>query len=232
MGRKSQFGADGSVVYWSYEVIPCSQRDMDELLVIAFSWIMDRTIPAFRRAWGNRGCFVASVVAVVVLVWLVAPSFLERQGEDWRALLICPIENPRTFFMHGFTEQKGSVQAEIAVGDRTFQVIVTHLASHEKDPPRNYPQQVEILSVVEGEENVLLIGDFNFGPDTEQYELTTGMLDDSWVLRWPGVDKRTVDFKGEGIDHIFVSPGTRVTDAQYLPERESDHPAVTAVIEW
>jgi endonuclease/exonuclease/phosphatase (EEP) superfamily protein YafD len=52
------------------------------------------------------------------------------------------------------------------------------------------------------------------------------------VLRWPAVDKRTVDFKGEGIDHIFVSPGTGVSDAQYLPDRESDHPAVTAVLEW
>ena len=143
-----------------------------------------------------------------------------------------PIENPRTFFLHGYTEQKGIIEAQIPVGDRTFQVIVVHLASHEQDPPGNYPQQVEILSVAEGKENVLLLGDFNFGPDTEHYELTTGMLDDSWVLRWPDVDKRTVDFKGSGIDHIFVSPGTRVTDAQYLPDRESDHPAVTAVIEW
>jgi endonuclease/exonuclease/phosphatase family metal-dependent hydrolase len=143
-----------------------------------------------------------------------------------------PIENPRTFLMHGFTEQKGSIEAQIAVGDRTFNVVVTHLASHEKDPPGNYPQQEEILSVVAGKENVLLIGDFNFGPDTEHYKLTTETLDDSWVLRWPDVDKRTVDFKGEGIDHIFVSPGTRVTDAQYLPDRESDHPATIAVIEW
>jgi endonuclease/exonuclease/phosphatase family metal-dependent hydrolase len=143
-----------------------------------------------------------------------------------------PIDNPRTFFMHGFTEQKGSVEAQVRVGDRTFNVYVTHLASHEQDPPGNYPQQEEILSVVAGKENVLLIGDFNFEPDTEHYKLTTALLDDSWALRWPGVDKRTVDFKGEGIDHIFVSPGTRVTDAQYLPDRESDHPATTAVIEW
>jgi endonuclease/exonuclease/phosphatase family metal-dependent hydrolase len=143
-----------------------------------------------------------------------------------------PIENPRTFFMHGFTEQKGSVEAQITVGDRTFNVVVTHLASHEQDPPGNYPQQEEILSVVDGKENVLLIGDFNFGPDTEHYKLTTETLDDSWVLRWPDVDKRTVDFKEEGIDHIFVSPGTKVTDAQYLPDTESDHPAAIAVIEW
>jgi endonuclease/exonuclease/phosphatase family metal-dependent hydrolase len=143
-----------------------------------------------------------------------------------------PIESPRTFFLHGFTEQKGCVKAQIRVGDEHFDVVVVHLASHEKDPPGNYPQQEQVLSVMDGAENVLLIGDFNFGPDTEQYRLTTAMLEDSWVLRWPGVDKRTVDFKGEGIDHIFVSPGIRITDAQYLPDRESDHPAVIASIEW
>jgi endonuclease/exonuclease/phosphatase family metal-dependent hydrolase len=143
-----------------------------------------------------------------------------------------PIENPRTFFLHGFTEQKGCVHAQIRVGDELFDVIVVHLASHEKDPPGNYPQQEEILSVVDASHNVLLIGDFNFGPDTQQYALTTAMLEDSWVLKWPGVDKRTVDFKGEGIDHIFVSPGMNIADAQYLPDRESDHPPVVANIEW
>ncbi len=143
-----------------------------------------------------------------------------------------PIESPRTFFLHGFTEQKGCVKAQIRVGDEHFNVVVVHLASHEKDPPGNYPQQEQVLSVVDGAENVLLIGDFNFGPDTEQYRLTTAMLEDSWVLRWPAVDKRTVDFKGEGIDHIFVSRGMRITDAQYLPDQESDHPAVIASIEW
>ena len=143
-----------------------------------------------------------------------------------------PIENPQTFFLHGFTEQKGCIEAQIEVGDRVFDVTVVHLASHEKDPPGNYPQQQEVLSVVDGKKHVLLIGDFNFGPDTEQYALTATMLEDSWVLKWPEVDKRAVDFKGEGIDHIFVSPGTAVTDAQYLPDRESDHPAVTAIIEW
>jgi endonuclease/exonuclease/phosphatase family metal-dependent hydrolase len=93
-------------------------------------------------------------------------------------------------------------------------------------------QQDAILREVEGRENVILLGDFNFGPETDQYRRTADMLDDSWVLRWPNVDKRTVDFKGEGIDHIFVSPGTGISDARYLPDPESDHPAVTVVLEW
>jgi len=143
-----------------------------------------------------------------------------------------PIENPRTFYMYGEGEQTATIEAEIDVGDRTFRVFVTHLGSEEPEPPGNMPQQEAILKEVAGKENVILLGDFNFGPETAQYRLATEMLEDSWVLRWPEVDKRTVDFKGQGIDHIFVSPGTRVTDAQYLPDPESDHPAVTARIEW
>jgi endonuclease/exonuclease/phosphatase family metal-dependent hydrolase len=143
-----------------------------------------------------------------------------------------PIENPRTFYMYGEGEQTATVEAQIGVGDRIFRVFVTHLGSEEPEPPGNMPQQEAILKEVAGKGNVILLGDFNFGPETDQYRLTAEMLEDSWVLRWPDVDKRTVDFKGEGIDHIFVSPGTTVTDAQYLPDQESDHPAVTARIEW
>ena len=58
------------------------------------------------------------------------------------------------------------------------------------------------------------------------------MLDDCWVLVWPDVDKRSQDFKGEGIDHIFVSKGMHCTASQILADPASDHPAVIAVIEW
>jgi endonuclease/exonuclease/phosphatase family metal-dependent hydrolase len=147
-----------------------------------------------------------------------------------------PIEQPRTFYMYSYEprdqelvdlEQTATIEAQITIGERTFNVFVTHLGNGGP-----MVQQQAILREVEGKENVILLGDFNFGPDSDQYRLTTDVLDDSWLLRWPAVDKRTVDFKGQGIDHIFVSPGTLIADARYLPGPESDHPAVTAVLEW
>jgi endonuclease/exonuclease/phosphatase family metal-dependent hydrolase len=147
-----------------------------------------------------------------------------------------PIEHPGTFYMYSYElrdrelvdlEQTATIEAQIGIGDRTFHIFVTHLGNGGP-----IVQQEAILREVEGQENVILLGDFNFGPDSDQYRLTTDMLDDSWVLRWPAIDKRTVDFKGKGIDHIFVSPGTGVSDAEYLPDRESDHPAATAILEW
>jgi endonuclease/exonuclease/phosphatase family metal-dependent hydrolase len=147
-----------------------------------------------------------------------------------------PIRNPRTFYLYSYESQNGmlvdleqtaAIEVEVVVGDRVFDVFVTHLGN---DGP--VVQQREVLPEVDGKENAIFLGDFNFDPDSEQYSLTTVLLDDTWAVRLPGVDKRGVDFTGEGIDHIFVTPGTRVVDAQYWPEPESDHPAVTADIEW
>jgi endonuclease/exonuclease/phosphatase family metal-dependent hydrolase len=145
-----------------------------------------------------------------------------------------PIENPRTLYHYSEREQEATIHAQISVGDRTFDVFNTHLAS--EDPVENLGQLRELLAEVKGRENVILIGDLNFAPDTPegQYGLTAEVLDDSWVLKWPQVDKQGADPTGEGIDHVFVSPGTKVVDARYVPgsESESDHPAMTTDIEW
>ena len=147
-----------------------------------------------------------------------------------------PIQNARTFYLYSYEpvdgqledlEQTAAIEAEVVVGDRTFDVFVTHLGN---DGPM--VQQLAVLAEVDGKGDAILMGDFNFDPDTEQYALTTAMLDDAWALRWPDVDKRSADFTGEGIDHIFVQAGTWVTEARYWPQVESDHPAVTADIEW
>jgi endonuclease/exonuclease/phosphatase family metal-dependent hydrolase len=137
-----------------------------------------------------------------------------------------PIQNPRTFYMYSEGEQTAAIEAQVTVGGKTYNVFVTHLGN---DGP--IVQQEAILQEVEGKANVILMGDFNFRPDTEQYRLTTGMLADSWLLRWPqGNESQGID-PIDRIDHIFVSPGTKVVESEYLSCPESDHPAMTTVIE-
>ena len=63
---------------------------------------------------------------------------------------------------------------------RLFNVFVTHLGNGGP-----IIQQEQVLQLVQGKENVLLMGDFNFRPDTDQYRLTTAMLNEAWLLRWP-----------------------------------------------
>jgi endonuclease/exonuclease/phosphatase family metal-dependent hydrolase len=138
-----------------------------------------------------------------------------------------PIENPRTFYMFSEGEQTATIEAQITAGGKTFNVFVTHLGNGGP-----IVQQEAILQEVKGKDNVILLGDFNFRPDTEQYRLTTGLLADSWLLKWPqGTESQGVD-PARTIDHIFVSPATKVVDSQYLPGPHSDHPAMTTVIEW
>jgi hypothetical protein len=64
---------------------------MDGVLGRVLGWIMGGLIPDFRRAWGNPGCFVASVVAVVILVVWLFSSSEEAQGQDWRTLLVAVV---------------------------------------------------------------------------------------------------------------------------------------------
>jgi endonuclease/exonuclease/phosphatase family metal-dependent hydrolase len=138
-----------------------------------------------------------------------------------------PIENPITFYMYSKGEQTATIEAQITVGGRTFDVFVTHLGNGGP-----IIQQEQILESLRGKEHIILMGDFNFRPDTDQYRLTIEMLDDSWLLQEArDTDNREID-PLDRIDHIFVSPGTAAVDSRYLLSPHSDHPAMMTEIEW
>ena len=135
-----------------------------------------------------------------------------------------PIEGARTFYMCSVCEQTATIEARIQIGETTYNVYVTHLGN---DGP--IVQQEAVLEEL-ASEHVILMGDFNFRPDTAQYRMTTEVLDDAWALRWPqGTDDEGRQFPRR-IDHVFVSPGTDVVAARYYTEPESDHPALVVEI--
>ncbi|MGD8465359.1 MAG: zinc ribbon domain-containing protein [Anaerolineae bacterium] len=73
---------------------------MHDILGYVFGWILNATVPTVRRAWGNRGCLLASVVTAVVLVGLVSAYVLYQQGEDWKTWLILgPLTTVRVLVM-------------------------------------------------------------------------------------------------------------------------------------
>lgn len=144
------------------------------------------------------------------------------------ALLSCyPIENPRVVYFYSEGEQTAAIIATIAAGDKRFQVIVTHLGN---DGP--IVQQQNLLQAIDPALPVIAMGDFNFRPDSAQYQLTRQTLDDAWLVRWPtGVDDQGWDFHDQ-IDHIFVSPGLKINDAAYRESPDSDHPRFRVEIGW
>jgi endonuclease/exonuclease/phosphatase family metal-dependent hydrolase len=129
--------------------------------------------------------------------------------------------------MYSLGEQTAMIAAQISVGEQRFNVFVTHLGNGGP-----LVQQAEILARVQGQSNVILMGDFNFRPDSEQYRLTTVDLEDAWVVQAASAENRPDFDPQRRIDHIFVSPDAHVAEARYLISRNSDHPALWADISW
>jgi endonuclease/exonuclease/phosphatase family metal-dependent hydrolase len=137
-----------------------------------------------------------------------------------------PIQNPTTFFMYSIGEQTATIHAEISQSGKRYQIFVTHLGN-------GGPMfQVEdILTRTQGLENIVMMGDFNLKPATEQYALITQTLADSWLLKWPDGKEIPGFPKEERIDYIYVSPGINVLESEYIVSSTSDHPYLYAVIE-
>jgi endonuclease/exonuclease/phosphatase family metal-dependent hydrolase len=136
-----------------------------------------------------------------------------------------PIHNPRTFYLYSVGEQTAIISAQLVINGETYNVYVTHLGN---DGP--IIQQEQVLQLVQGQENVLLMGDFNFRSETDQYRLTTAALSDAWLLRWPqGIQSQEFD-SSDRIDYLYVSPGMKIVESQYLAGPQSDHPALVTDI--
>jgi endonuclease/exonuclease/phosphatase family metal-dependent hydrolase len=136
-----------------------------------------------------------------------------------------PIQNPRTYYMYSVGEQTAIIVAQITINGTTYNVYVTHLGN---DGP--IIQLDQVMQLVEGKQDILLMGDFNFRPDSAQYRLATATLADAWLLRWPqGNPSQEFDPSGR-IDYLYVSPETKVIESQYLTGPQSDHPALVTDI--
>jgi endonuclease/exonuclease/phosphatase family metal-dependent hydrolase len=137
-----------------------------------------------------------------------------------------PIQNPHTYYMYSVGEQTAVIEAQIVIRGKIYNVYVTHLGNGGP-----MVQQEEVLQLVQGKENVLLMGDFNFRPDTAQYRMTTAIYDEAWLLRWP-LAESTYDFNAsDRIDYFFVSPGMQISESYYITGPQSDHPALFIEIE-
>jgi endonuclease/exonuclease/phosphatase family metal-dependent hydrolase len=136
-----------------------------------------------------------------------------------------PIEDPRTFYMYSEGEQTAAIVAQINVGQEKVNVVVTHLGNGGP-----IVQQQAVLEEVAELENLVLMGDFNFRPGSDPYQLTVSTLDDAWLLGRQNGEEEAAQAPENRIDHVFVTPGTRVTHARYHIGPQSDHPAMTVEI--
>jgi endonuclease/exonuclease/phosphatase family metal-dependent hydrolase len=80
---------------------------------------------------------------------------------------------------------------------------------------------------------VILCGDFNDPPVSYTYETLTDLLQDSFVECGNGIGNTYIGaFPSFRIDYILHSSNMKAIDYETLPEKLSDHHAVTATIQW
>ncbi|MHA2255006.1 MAG: endonuclease/exonuclease/phosphatase family protein [Candidatus Heimdallarchaeaceae archaeon] len=144
-----------------------------------------------------------------------------------------PITNAYSFFAYSDVEQIGSAQAQITVGTTVFNVAVHHPAGRTDQVMRD--QNLQMLDQVNGLSNIIYMGDFNYYPYSQMYNdtLSTGLIDSyAQFYGVPAINLSELtgylppnSDKYSAIDHIFLSSGTVVSDAQYIEIGHSDHPA-------
>ena len=138
-----------------------------------------------------------------------------------------PIETAETFYMYSVGEQTAAIHARIQINGHNVNVVITHLGNGGP-----IEQQQAVLEYIQGLENVILVGDFNFRPDSEQYALTVTSLEDAWLVQnMPAGSEPALD-PNRRIDHIFITPGTPVMQSRYIVSPASDHPALWADLTW
>jgi endonuclease/exonuclease/phosphatase family metal-dependent hydrolase len=156
-----------------------------------------------------------------------------------------PIKNAKTFYMKSEGEQTATIEAIITIGAITYNVFVTHLGNFIDPtiPPfdrSQIVQQEQLLERIGSKTNVILMGDFNFQPYTEQYNITiVHPLDDCWEI----ADSTLIDdvpnhwvtrLPAERIDHVFISPDltalSSYIEVTYFGGTAADHPAVLTSI--
>ncbi len=140
-----------------------------------------------------------------------------------------PIINAKTFFTYSDTDEIGTTEAQIKVGATIFNVYVSHPAGSD-DAKLAHIQA--LMDRISGKTNVISMGDFNSRENSICYNASVSVLQDVWLTKLSGgVDGPSFDLS-DRIDYIFVSPSFNVSEAWYITDPQSDHPALWTEIQF
>ena len=128
-------------------------------------------------------------------------------------------------------DERSLIKAEIVINSEKWDVFITHLSLRNRE--NNLEQVEHILSkVLKGyTQNVILLGDFNFEPESEQYKKIINhdnpkLIDTYHILNEDsGLTFRTT-FLFRRIDYIFCSSDLKPILSEVIYSQASDHCAV------
>lgn len=137
-----------------------------------------------------------------------------------------PLAGYRNHLLPGGGEQRGLLEAEIETGGQRAAFFCTHLGLDRRD---RVEQVGAIMDKVRGKNiPLVLVGDFNDGPDSREYSLITSLLTDATA--GAGLKTFPAGSPTDQLDFIFVSGHWRVVSARAVDSPASDHLAVIAEV--
>lgn len=163
--------------------------------------------------------------------WVFAPAIDHRGGTYGNALVSrypirsarwipipCPDVEARMGRRH--YEDRVLLVADLAVGGKILTVLVCHFGLNPDEKQRAVDTIRTVLS--ERREDVILMGDFNLTPDSEEYQQLVALLRDTAEPK-----ETPLTFPSEAprckIDYVFVSESISTGDAYAPDTQQSDH---------
>ncbi|UYP47637.1 hypothetical protein NEF87_003922 [Candidatus Lokiarchaeum ossiferum] len=144
-----------------------------------------------------------------------------------------PITRAETLFSYSNKDETGTAYATVLINNEEFHIF----SSHPDGNADNHREHMNaILEKIEDESlnHVISMGDFNTRQDSEYYNMSLTMLDDTWLRVYPtGVDEFGNNMTRR-IDHIFISSEFEVENVWVIPEgpSQSDHNVFWAKLTW
>ncbi|WP_373893693.1 endonuclease/exonuclease/phosphatase family protein [Virgibacillus sp. CBA3643] len=122
----------------------------------------------------------------------------------------------------------GFLETQIHVDGEELWFYVTHL-DYRSDPTVRQMQVDDMLEIMSGHNNSILVGDMNATPESPELAPLFQQFEDTWTLtnENPGYTF-PADSPDRRIDYVLTTPGMEVHSASVFPSMASDHLPVMA----
>jgi len=135
-----------------------------------------------------------------------------------------PLSGCRSIFTYSDQDEIGTTVCRILIKGETIFLVNNHPAGSDSAMQSHLNM---LIKLVQQNDRIIAMGDFNFEPSSPFYNQITATLIDSWLY-----DK--LESAGKRIDYIFLSKNFKVMESNVIPSPESasDHPVYSTVIEF
>lgn len=136
------------------------------------------------------------------------------------AILSCyPILSYKNYLLPSVGEQRGILRSEISIKNQRVLLYNTHLGLDHKERLQQVDRIIDIIACED--KPLILVGDFNAGPDAEEIQRIQALLTPSDPTgRWLTFPSTAPKFK---IDYIFFSRHWQLNDVKVYASEASDH---------